>query len=699
MALSSSRLDNQSKEVDSIPSLSSLGISSTTSSERSRLSDSSFVIVPDPVQLPAGVRKVNLPLHYPKTGPRTEHFTGRKDILKDIAKTLLPFASAASNGQGENLKTFVIHGLGGAGKTELARQFMNANKTAYDAVFFIRADNVPRLSEQFNQIAVQLGLESETSRNASDISRETLKTWLENPVRWMKNPGSEVISPVSCVDQQAIAKWLIVFDNADDPTVLSDFWPTAGCGSVLITSRDPMTRSHYFFPTAGVELEGLPLEEAAALLTHLTGYDRRSTEDKVKRDTQAIAQRLEGLPLAIDQIGAIICKQGLTLFEFLDIYEEDKEFFELHPLRYGKCRYEHSLATVWALESLSRGALALLNFISLLDSEIIQEEIFFKTFRNVKIAGFPSSKTDYYEARAHLLETSMVKKHFAENSLRVHGLVQGAAQAKMMASDGLLETNFCQAVRSVAELWPFINKNYVVGSSGKVDRWVQCRKWFPHISQLAHVYKSFLQAKSPMASDVNLVELLTEAAWCVSNSCRDKYFTHGIRFQYENTNPDEAAPLQDLALSVCQTLPGDTNPQLSNIHGGKLWVATQTREFQKVFHHAEIRFKIEEALYHNSGKATSKTALAHNDLGMAYSMNGLYEPAISHLNKSKEIRESLEGFRKDWLFSPLHHLALTYWCQRRYSEAADTLLEAIHDRETILGLNDRESIRSALNLR
>lgn len=678
MALSSSRLDNQSKEVDSIPSLSSLGISSTTSSERSRLSDSSFVIVPDPVQLPAGVRKVNLPLHYPKTGPRTEHFTGRKDILKDIAKTLLPFASAASNGQGENLKTFVIHGLGGAGKTELARQFMNANKTAYDAVFFIRADNVPRLSEQFNQIAVQLGLESETSRNASDISRETLKTWLENPVRWMKNPGSEVISPVSCVDQQAIAKWLIVFDNADDPTVLSDFWPTAGCGSVLITSRDPMTRSHYFFPTAGVELEGLPLEEAAALLTHLTGNDRRSTEDKVKRDTQAIAQRLEGLPLAIDQIGAIICKQGLTLFEFLDIYEEDKEFFELHPLRYGKCRYEHSLATVWALESLSRGALALLNFISLLDSEIIQEEIFFKTFRNVKIAGFPSSKTDYYEARAHLLETSMVKKHFAENSLRVHGLVQGAAQAKMMASDGLLETNFCQAVRSVAELWPFINKNYVVGSSGKVDRWVQCRKWFPHISQLAHVYKSFLQAKSPMASDVNLVELLTEAAW----------------FQYENTNPDEAAPLQDLALSVCQTLPGDTNPQLSNIHGGKLWVATQTREFQKVFHHAEIRFKIEEALYHNSGKATSKTALAHNDLGMAYSMNGLYEPAISHLNKSKEIRESLEGFRKDWLFSPLHHLALTYWCQRRYSEAADTLLEAIHDRETILGLNDRESIRT-----
>lgn len=640
-----------------------------------------------------GAREVNLPLHYPKSRYRTELFTGRKDILQDIAATLLPSAPAALNGSGENLKTFVVHGLGGSGKTELAREFMNANKAAYDAAFFIRADSVARLSDQFSQIVVQLGLESETSRNASDISREILKTWLENPVRRIKNAGSEVISPVYYVEQQPIAKWLIVFDNADDPTVLSDFWPTAGCGSILITSRDPMTHSHYFFPTAGVELKGLPLEEAATLLTRLTGNGNKITDDKVKRDTRAIAQRLEGLPLAIDQIGAIICKQSLTLSGFLDIYKEDKEFYKLQPLRYGKRRYEHSLATVWALESLSQGAMALLNFISLLDCENIQEEIFFQTFRDVMIAGFPSSKTDYYEARAHLLETSMIHKNFEEDSLRVHGLVQGAARAKMIASDGLLETNFCQVVRSVADLWPFINRNYVIGSSGKVDRWVQCRKLFPHISQLALVYKSFLLAKSPMASDVDLVELLTEAAWCVCIFCRDIYSTNGARFQYETTNPDEAAPLQDLALSICQKLPGDTKPLLSNIHGGKLWVATQTRDFRQVFHHAEIRFKIEDALYHKSGEATSKTALAHNDLGMAYSMNCLYENAIFHLKRSREIRENLPNFRKDWLFSPLHHLALTYWCQNRCSEAADTLLEAIHDRETILGINDRESLR------
>lgn len=173
----------------------------------------------------------------------------------------------------------------------------------------------------------------------------------------------------------------------------------------------------------------------------------------------------------------------------------------------------------------------------------------------------------------------------------------------------------------------------------------------------------------------------------------DQYSTNRTRFRYEMADPDAGTKLLDLALSICERLSGDKNTQLSEIHAGKLWIAVQTRDFQKVFHHAKIRFKIEEELHSKTGTATLKTAFAHNDLGMAYSMNGHYEVAIFHLERSKAIRETLENFRKDWLFTPQHHLALTYWCQGRDAKAADKLLEAIHDRETIFGLNDRESIR------
>lgn len=113
----------------------------------------------------------------------------------------------------------------------------------------------------------------------------------------------------------------------------------------------------------------------------------------------------------------------------------------------------------------------------------------------------------------------MVQKHFEEDSLCVHGLMQGAARAKMMASDGVLETSFVRRSAQRRNYGHFINRDSVVGSSGKVDRWVQCRKRFPYISQLAHVYKSFLQAKSLFVSDFDLAELLTEAAWCVCLFC------------------------------------------------------------------------------------------------------------------------------------------------------------------------------------
>ncbi|MCJ1426720.1 hypothetical protein MMC29_004623, partial [Sticta canariensis] len=184
-----------------------------------------------------------------------------------------------------------------------------------------------------------------------------------------------------------------------------------------------------------------------------------------------------------------------------------------------------------------------------------------------------------------------------------------------MASDGLLETDFDLVVRLVAEEWPFISRDYFVDSSAKVDRWDQCSELYPFVSRLAQVYLS--QAKGSMASDVDFVELLTETAW----------------FRYEMADPDAATRPQDLALSICQRLPGDKNTQPSDIHAGELWVAAQKRDFRKVFHHAMIRFKIEEDLYHETGTATLKTALAHNDL-------------------------------------------------------------AIHDRETIFGLNDREFIRT-----
>ena len=94
--------------------------------------------------------------------------------------------------------------------------------------------------------------------------------------------------------------------------------------------------------------------------------------------------------------------------------------------------------------------------------------------------------------------------------------------------------------------------------------------------------------------------------------------------------------------------------------------------------------ELEEQLFSTRGKATANLAAAYNDLGVSYSMNKLYTKAIPLLNRSKEVRASLEGFRKDHMYSPMYHLALAAWHQGNNDEAENLLLEALSDRVNAL---------------
>ena len=63
------------------------------------------------------------------------------------------------------------------------------------------------------------------------------------------------------------------------------------------------------------------------------------------------------------------------------------------------------------------------------------------------------------------------------------------------------------------------------------------------------------------------------------------------------------------------------------------------------------------------------------------------------LNRSKEIRAKLHGFRKDHMYSPMYHLALAAWHQGNNDEAASLLLETLNDLVVALGPDDRQSVR------
>ena len=219
---------------------------------------------------------------------RTKPFFGRSDILSRLEDALLPSGLETEDQNPKELQTFSLCGLGGIGKTEIAAEFMFCNKTKFDAVFWLQADRPIKLREGFSEIVIKLDLEDAADAKDQIVSTNLVNGWLANP---LKDPNL----PASCATK---AKWLLIFDNVDNPEDLDDFWPQFGQGSVLITSRDPLAKTSVYATTSGIDLDPFNDKDAAKFLLQLTNIETKAGSS-VPREALAVAKRLGGLPLGL----------------------------------------------------------------------------------------------------------------------------------------------------------------------------------------------------------------------------------------------------------------------------------------------------------------------------------------------------------------------------------------------------------------
>src|SRR5450432_195555 len=306
---------------------------------------SSFEIVPVIPDLTQSRPLPKLPCHLLGPETRTKNFTGREAILSKIEKRLkmIPAEMQRPSFRDAGPRAFALCGLGGMGKSSVATEYIHQHKGEYDAIFWIQADNDNSIAESFGQISKELEILNPSEKNDLVVSHSMAMEWLQNPIMQSPSDG-ESQTPIF-----PLAKWLLIFDNADDLDILRDYWPTTGAGAILVTSRDPLAKA-YSTLTVGTDLEPLSSEESSSLMIIITGYE---AGPRNKQEATELASRLGGLPLAITQIASMIGRRDLTFKEFLDIYEEEESKMEL--LTYQD-KYGHTLWAVWGLEGLSSGA-------------------------------------------------------------------------------------------------------------------------------------------------------------------------------------------------------------------------------------------------------------------------------------------------------------------------------------------------------
>jgi hypothetical protein len=426
---------------------------------------------------------------------------GRNDTLSLIEKSLLP-PSATSPPEFTGLRTFALCGLGGVGKTQVAIEFCSRNKSQFDAIFWVYADTEGKLAAGFSDISVALGLAEELDVGNKVVNRDRVIEWLNRPHRRSREEYDDNEYSARSDD----AKWLLVFDNADDPELLMDYWPVAGSGSILITSRDPLAKNH-IFGISGIDLEPFPTEVAASFLRIRTGYQR----DRDTELSRSIAKRLGGHPLALTQVSGVLQRRDLSFDEFLEQYDNpnflaDIHSAQIHHLGGGSVR---TLSDLWAFEKLPPTAVCLLDLLSMMDADRIPEMIFLNHDSLETIDDFPKNQQVFEAARTTLLRNSLVKRDKDERELSVHRLIQDNIRMRMTPER--FTVAFHMALDLVTDSWP---KGDVLFCQ-EIVRWTQCSKLLPHIDRLKLLYSQSTFLPRTLDKKLQFADLATQVGWSV----------------------------------------------------------------------------------------------------------------------------------------------------------------------------------------
>lgn len=240
--------------------------------------------------------------------PQNPYFTGREDLLLDIHERL--------TGKPTALVPHALHGYGGVGKTHLAIEYVHRYQQEYNLVCWISAEQPAIVRTTIADLAKRMNL---PPLPADDAVREVL-TALRR--------------------RQPYDRWLLVFDNVNTSEDIDEFL-RIGSGHIIVTSRSDVWAG----VAQVVEVNVFRREESIAFLGGRLSDIRRE-------DADHLAERLDDLPLALEQAAAWQVETHTPASDYLRLFEERlARLQDVEAVRAGALGTDYPLAVAvtWSL--------------------------------------------------------------------------------------------------------------------------------------------------------------------------------------------------------------------------------------------------------------------------------------------------------------------------------------------------------------
>jgi tetratricopeptide (TPR) repeat protein len=345
----------------------------------------------------AGTQEGRVPPVFGNVPQRNKNFTGREELLETLRTRISGQVTAVVP------QPHALYGLGGVGKTLMAVEYVYRYRHIYDVIWWVPSDQPSMVKTTLAGLATHLGLPSAAVSGTEEAAREVLDALRRG---------------------EPYDKWLLVFDNADQPEDLLDLIPKDR-GDVLITSRNRRWESL----VDAVAVDVFRREESVEFLGKRV-RNAISTDDAAR-----LAEGLGDLPLALEQAGALLFERGMTAAEYLEQLAErtSQLLSQGRPVDYPlPMTAAWSISVVNLSESLPE-AVDLLRVCAFFGSEPIPREVISKVPDGLRpeLAGLIADTIRLGRAVGELGRYALAKLDIPARTVQIHRLVQRLVREEM----------------------------------------------------------------------------------------------------------------------------------------------------------------------------------------------------------------------------------------------------------------------------